>query len=314
MNKEFERSRDKVFAFMESIERDRRLQMEEIQFMNSPKMKMKKLQEEKEKGRRYCLGKVMASMYKNALPLGNDYKVAYGDELQDDMVTFMSDNPMERNYYVTDNFENSPALKRINRSVTELVEAKFEKMENNLEETDASEIKFVPDDELEDNLQKITDDMGIPDVTSTIASNVQVVAKNEIERAKQEKESRENIEKELANDLSITTKESVDNYLELNDLITPHDFKPRLFQGIMIGKTREMMEKYEESSYHGKYPYDAMSYFKESTDYITPTTPVEEAFIESVKEFTKISLLKALKLDTLNFHKTDELASYYSQQ
>lgn len=315
MNKDLQKSRDRVFAFMESVEEDRRIHEDDMKFMNSPEMKMRRLNDEKEKGRKYCIHKILSAMYKNALPLSNDYKVAYGTDLDDEIHNFMSDNPMERDYYVTDTYSNSPVMQKINRNVERLIDEKFEEVENNLEDTKAEDIKFTPDDELNENLQKITDDMGVEDVTNAIASNVQTVAKNEIERAKQEKETRANIEKQLANDLSITTKEAVDEYLELHDLVEKKDFKPRLFQGIMIGKTREMMEKFETGMYVGKFLFNALEgYHSEDNTEIKTSTPMEEAFLESVKEFTKLSLVKALRLEKFLYRDADSLALHYSQQ
>lgn len=309
--KEFIDRRNKVFAFMESIELEREALAEDERFMNSPEMKMKKLNDEKEKGRRYCINKIMTSMYKNALPLSNDYKIAYGDELQGEIQDFISNNPMERDYYVTDTYANSPAMRRINKTVTDLIESKFEDIENNIDSVDSDKIEFKPDEQLDDVIQRISDDMGIDDVTNTINNNVKSVAQNEIERAKNDKETRKDIERQLAENLNITTKEAVDNYLELHDLNSKRDFKPRLFQGIMIGKTRELMEKYECGEYHNKSLFNALETFNHHDR--EDSGPMEEAFVESVKEFTKLSILKSLKLDDMNFYKTDSLASKYSQ-
>lgn len=313
LNKSFVKSRDRVFAFMESIERDRIMAVQDDKFNNSYKMKMMKLNEEKEKCRKYCINSILTSMYKDALPISNDYKVVYGDELKDDIVSFITDNPMKKDYYVTDNYENSPIMKSLNEKVKHLTEKMFEELETNMDETNPDDIKFEPTSELDNSLQKITDDMGVDDVSNVIANNVQIVAKDEIERAKKEKETRADIEKQLANDLSITTKESVDHYLALHDLNTKKDFNPRLFQGIMIGKTKKIAESANNGTHSGKYLFNALESYSshDTSDHVS--TIMEEALLESIKDFTKLSMLKALKLEKLNKYDTSRLAFEYTQ-
>lgn len=318
MNNSYSKSKDRVYAFMNTIDNEDQARKDEVKYYNSVDYKMKRISEEKNRCRDYCFDKIFASLFKNALPLNNDYKVAYGNELDCDMHNFMTtDNPFNKCYYVVDKSCKSPVMKKLNTYIESIVDSTFESVENNVEDIETDAIKFKPTSELDEKLQKITDDMGVDDVSSVISNNVKTIAKEEIERAKAEKEHRANIEKELADNLEITTQEDVENYMELHDINMKRDFQPTLFQGIMINETRKMQCLQESGEYCGKYIYDTLDEFKTEasiSDSVDSCSPMEEAFVESVKEFTKLSILKALKLESFNMYTTRELATKYSEE
>ena len=129
--------------------------------------------------------------------------------------------------------------------------------------------------------------------------------------AKKEKEDINNLEKELANDINVTTKEAVDNILELKGYTESKTFEPTLFQGIMIGKLNEFTKMQESGRFDGEYTFNTL------TEYGLPEndgkSSIEEmAFIESVKEYTKLNILKALKLESFDKYKVSDLANEYA--
>ena len=151
--------------------------------------------------------------------------------------------------------------------------------------------------------------MGIDDLTTVIHDNVKNSVMSEINRAKQEKENIKNLEAELANDMNITSEAAAEKAIARRGFNRTKVFQPSLFQGIMIGMTEKANSIYESSDDNVDYQYEALSEFDYKSD---GASSIEEAaFIESVKEFTKLNIVKAFKLEQFTPRRVNDLASKY---
>ena len=130
--------------------------------------------------------------------------------------------------------------------------------------------------------------------------------KNKLEAKKAE------IEAELANDMNITSEAAAEKAIARRGFNRSKVFQPSLFQGIMIGMTEKANSVYESSDDNVDYQYEALSEFDYKSD---GASSIEEAaFIESVKEFTKLNIVKAFKLEQFTPRRVNDLASKYARK
>ena len=155
-------------------------------------------------------------------------------------------------------------------------------------------------------------------VTDAIRNNVKATAMSEITRAKKEKEELKELESELAQNINLTTEESVRNELELRGFNQTRDYIPTLFEGIMINKLSKLQPAYESGELQSVYLYNVFEEYgrpepvTESGD--VPLASLEDlAFVETVKEYTALSMLKALKLESYSTRDISEMAQAYAE-
>lgn len=87
-----------------------------------------------------------------------------------------------------------------------------------------------------------------------------------------------NLVEELKNDPKITSEAAIDRHLNLKGVNDVKFYQPSLFEGIMINK---------------------LNLIKESGEEVSPEDANKKAFFESMKEFTKLSVLDALYLENV---------------
>ena len=154
-------------------------------------------------------------------------------------------------------------------------------------------------------------DLALDDVTSIIRDNVKSSAISEITRAKKEKQEIQNLENEMTNDMKIKTESAIDDYLELKGVTEKKTFNPTLFQGIMIGKVNELTAMQESGKLQNQPLYNTLVDYGMVNE--TSESSIEEmAFVESVKELTKINLLSALCLEKYSKQDIEDMANEYA--
>lgn len=306
---------NKVMSFMEEVQCAKEEQEQEDAFRNSTNYKLKCLDKCEDDAKTVCLDKIFAKIYKDAVPLSDDYKVAYGDDLDAEFRDFIDKRcPKGMEYYVKEGLrKGSPFAKRVLEAVEDLVNNEYHDKAMNIEDYKADDLVFKTDDDVQKKLDVISQDLQGEEIAQAIQDNVKQTAASEIARAKKEKESMKNLESELANDVNMNSEEKVESALEFYGVTEKKDFKPTLFQGIMIGKMNQIQSQFESGMIENQNLYGSVDLYKESDERTESGSAEEVAFIESVKEYTKLSLIKALKLESFTKRDVEDMAQDYAQ-
>lgn len=316
----FAESENRVLNFMEAVQEQKVMQEEEDTFQQSTDYKLKTLDKCMDSAKDVCLDTIFAQLYKDAVPLNDEYKTAYADDLDTAFKDFMATRcPKGMEYYVKEGLKkNSPFAKKVLEAVDDLVKKEYNDKAMNIEDLKPEELMFHSTDDTQKKLDIIGQDLNVPEIAQAVKDNVKQTALSEITRAKKEKEDMKNIESELANDVNLDTPEKVQEAMELRGIGQTRDYVPSLFNGIMINKLNKITPMYESGQLQDVYTYGALSdYGKESNVTESGDTefasPEELAFIEAVKEYTGLSILKALKLESFDKYRVADLAQEYAQ-
>lgn len=317
----FEDREQKVLSFMEEVQEEILMKEQDEAFLNNEDFKLKKLDDCQKEGKEVCLDKILRSLYKDATPLNDDYKCAHNDALDNTFDTFMAKKcPKGIEFYIREGLKkNSPFAKKVLEAVENLVNDQTNDMGMNIDKIDAKDLVFASNDDLTKKLDVIGSDLNIPEISQAIQNNVKTTAISEINRAKKEKEELKNLENELANDVKVNTPEALESALEYRDLGGSKDYIPTLFEAVMINKLNKIQPKFESGELQDVYLYNTLDEYgkmnevqEKAESAIHFATPEELAFVEAVQEYTAISMLKALKLESFDKYTINDLAQEYA--
>lgn len=317
----FEDRENKVLSFMEQVQEAKVIQEQEDAFMHSTDYKLKTLDKCEKDAREICLDSIFARVYKDAIPLNDDYKQAYMDDLDASFKDFMAVRcPKGIEYYVKEGLrKKSPFAKRVLEAVNNLVDEEMRDKAMNIEDIDPKDLVFNNTNDVQKRLDVIGQDLAVPEISQAIKDNVRQTALSEITRAKAQKEELKNLETELANDVNINTEEAVKEALELRGYGELKDYVPSLFESVLINKLNKLQPAYESGDLQQVYLYGAVADYgkdevtSESGD-VHFASLEELAFVEAVKEFTALSMLKALKLESFTKAQVEDMAQTYAQE
>ncbi len=315
--KNFNESENKVLSFMDQVQRQKEMEQDEENFKNSTDYKLKVLDKNEEEARKHYMHELMHKMYYDAIPLNDDYKRAYHDDIKKDFKRFMDNRcPEGIEFYVKEAIKKKSSFaNKMNVAVEKLVEDEFKPKALSIEDTPTEDLIFNSDTDTQRRLDVVADDLSTQEISQAIKDNVKQSALSEITRAKEEKDKIKEIESELANDINVNNKEAVESALEFRGIGQTKDYTPTLFEGIMISKLNKILPMYESGELQSVYTYGVLKDYKENTEDTSEFASAEElAFIESVKEYTALSLLKALKMESFTKYRVEELAQEYAQQ
>ena len=311
----FQDREQRVFDFMNEVQNELKNKEQEDAFKNSTDYKLKTLNKCEDEAKGVCLDTIFAQIYRNAVPLNDDYKTSQADDLDASFKDFMNKRcPKGIEYYVHEGLKkNNPFAKKVLEAVQALVEDTYNDVAMNIEDHDVSELPFKKTDDINGKLNDICDKMSVPELSEVINNNVKQTAMAEISKAKEEKEKLKQFELDLAKDMSVRTEESVQTAMELAGLKDKRDYEPTLFESIMINKINDLRSKHGDVV-SGVNLYGALSDYGYPANENTNISVEEMAFVESVKEYTAWSVLKALKLESMDKYKVHDLASQYATE
>lgn len=308
---------EKVFNFIDTIDRERQDELADMRFKGSDTYKRRIIDSAKEDAANVCLSKIFEKFYIDAVPLNDDYKCAYHDGLCNDVHKFASDRTDGKSlsYYVGEAIKSgSVPAKRIMESVTKIVDEYYADKEENLESINTEDdLVFKMDDDTEKKLNVINRDLELDDLSQIISDNVRVTAASEIARAKAEKEKVREVERELSNNLAVNSESAIESELELRGMNKRKFYQPSLFEGVMINKMNSVTAESAASTYL----YDTLENYGVTESTVDKfATPEEIAFVESVREYTLLNIAKSLKLESCfgNLSSIRELAMEYAQK
>ena len=304
-----------VLDFMDRVKQKRRDEQKENEFKQSSTYKLRELDKQEKKARCDCTNMVFAKLYRDAVPLSDDYKVAHRDDLDDEIREFISARAPQGDieYYVREAIKKgSKPAKDIQESVDRIVNNFYAEKAMDINKWNVEDLVFRTGEDTQQKINAITQDLALDDVTQIIRDNVKSSAISEITRAKKEKQEIEALENELSNDMKVKTEEAIDYRLALAGLTERKVFNPSLFQGIMIGKVNQLTEMQESGTLESDFLYNTLEDYGMMESTQEPSIE-ERAFVESVKELTKIQLIKTLCMERFKLQDIRDMASEYAQ-
>lgn len=249
-------------------------------------LKMRKLNKECENGKSVCIDHILGRIYKDALPF-NDPKRNCSDEVAaNQMHDYINTRTGGKNseYYIREGIKktNSSTLKNILTESEKIVKKFYSEKASNIGKINVNDLNFNMNDKSED-LDKITKKLELDEVSKIIRDNVEKSINDEIKRSQKEEEYNSSLEDKLSKDPNIVDDTSMESALnKMNVLHEPTVYQPSLFEAIMIGNTT-LMEFSSENA----------------------------VFYESVREYTKLNISKALKLESFSINDIKKLANQY---
>lgn len=309
--------KENVFNFLDEVRAQKEQENRDREFNNTEDYKLKCLNRNQDEAKGICLDMVFSKIYKDALPLNNDYKVAHGDDLDAEMRDFINCRcPKGMSYYVHEGIKKgSESAKKIMDETDKIVNDDYNKKALNIEDYDANDLTFKADDTIVNKIDVMNKKLNLDDLSETIKDNVKTSAISEIQRAKKAENEAKAVEKELADNINIKTEAQIDEALELRGMNVKKDFEPSLFQGIMIGKLNKLQQMNESGMLKPVCIYNTLEEFglpEPKTDGVHYATVEEQAFVETVKEYTKLNIIKALKLERFNINDIKNMAYDYA--
>ena len=304
-----------VLDFMDRVKQKRRDEQKENEFKQSSTYKLRELDKQEKKARCDCTNMIFAKLYRDAVPLSDDYKVAHRDDLDNEIREFISARAPQGDieYYVREAIKKgSKPAKDIQESVDRVVNNFYAEKAMDINKWNVEDLVFRTGEDTQQKINAITQDLALDDVTQIIRDNVKSSAISEITRAKKEKQEIEELENELSNDMKVKTEEAIDYRLALAGLTERKVFNPSLFQGIMIGKVNQLTKMQESGTLGSDFLYNTLEDYGMMESTQEPSIE-ERAFVESVKELTKIQLIKTLCMERFNLQDIRDMALDYAQ-
>lgn len=303
----------RLLDFIDNIENEERNKKAESDFKNSDTYKLRMIDKSRDEAKKEYLTKVLSDTYRDAIPLNDEYKVAYKDDIDKCFRDFLNERcPQGVEYYIKEAIKkNSGFAKKVLEAVNHLVDEKYNKLSLKLEEVTDEDLVFNNDKDEQKKVNVVGRELNTDEVASIVKDNVKQTAVSEIQRAKEEKEKLQAVEDELANDVKMNTPQKVEEAMRLKGLGQGY-YKPSLFNGIMISNMNKIQAKMESGDNYEYSTYNALKDYPMTLN--ESATPQELAFIESVKEYTGYALVKALKLESFDMYKINNLAQSYAQR
>jgi SpoVK/Ycf46/Vps4 family AAA+-type ATPase len=134
-----------------------------------------------------------------------------------------------------------------------------------------------------DGIDKITKKLEFDDIADIIHDNVQKAVQGEVDKAKREDDYNQKIEDSLVNDPSVIDDTSMESAMgKMNVVKQPTIYQPSLFEAIMLGNKTQFQE-----------------------------SAMDEVFTETIHEYTKLNMTKALKLEKFDLQSVRNMANSY---
>lgn len=312
----FEDSKKGIYDFIDKVKEKKREKMEEERFKNSSQYKLRELEKQEKKAKCDCINMIISKIFNDAVPLNDDYKVSHREDMDEEIRKFIRARAKNGDveYYIKEAIKRgSKPAKDIQESADTLVENFYTEKSVNINKWNVEDLVFRTGDDTQEKINAITQDLGLDDVTQIIRDNVKSSAISEITRAKKEKQDIEKLENELVNDMRVQSEEAIDDRLSLEGFTERKFFNPTLFQGIMIGKMNELSHLQESGNLGSDYLYNTLEdYGMREEEGVAPSIE-ERAFVESVKELTKIQLLKSLRFENFSKQRIADMAHDYAE-
>ena len=291
--------RSKVINFINEVRNQEVQMMQENALKSSIGYKRTVLRKEKGIALETCYEKIFSDLYMESLPLSDEYKNAYGSDLKSDFKTFMKDyyNGKSFTEIVTESVKSGNSImNRLSKNVERFVDKEFMAKEAKLDDI----------------------------VSKVVKNNVKNTIKGELNATKKQKEDTKAFEDSLVKDNNVKTESSLMSAIMKSGrrefMESGRVYQPSLFESILIAKQKEPVKNISvknplkvcglvmETASVGE--DDVMT---EDGNEIENVNEKESIMVESVKTFTALNILKALRMESFTPNKTKLIAAKYAR-
>lgn len=286
MNNELDARQSLVQNFIDKVNSERSAIAQKNEFESSPDVKFRKLDGEYNKSKSVCINHILGKIMRGALPFDDPHKNCSDDQAASEVNDFISARTNGRNseYYVREAIKKNGS-KCLNQILTEAnrISKKFytEKAQN-INTINIKDLNFDPN-QYTDDFNRSLRNIDAEELSDIIASNVKQALNDESDKIKRENDYSKMIEDKLAQDDSVVDDASMESAMsKLNVNTQPTFYQPSLFEGIILGKTKHMTE-----------------------------SSMDEIMSEAILEYTKLSMVKALRLERFTLESVKDLANSY---
>ena len=280
---------DRESTFLDFIDKynDDKIKSEGFRHIQSdPIIQRRKLNLEYEKGKSICLDAILGKIYKDALPFDDPQKNCSCDTAKNIMHDYVDKRTDGKGseWYIREAIRrtNSSTLKAMINEAESMMKEFYQEKSKDIGRINIKDLDFhinISDDQMD----KITKRMDLDDISEIIQKNVQQTIQDEVDKSKREAEYAKEIEDNLADDIDVQDDASMESAIEKMNIVRhPTIYQPSLFEAIM---TRNA------------------SIYKESTN--------ENILSETIHEYTKLNISKALMLERFTLSDIKKMASDY---
>ena len=276
-----------VMDFINARNKEQRAHDSLDKLNNSFDVRCRIAKDEKQKCPGVIIDRILGKIYKDALPFEEPSHNMSDDDADDEIKNFIAQRTNGKNseYYVREALKKNSNNKLLNKILTEsqrLCKEYYSETAKDIATIDIKSLMYNPNDHM-DEISDTLDNLDAEGLSELIANNVKQALDAEAERANREAEYNKSVEDSLTNDTSVTDTEAMESALhKMRPLNFPKVYQPSLMESVLI--------------------HMANSH---------PNSSKEEIFAEATKEYTKLSLVKALKLENFNLLSTRALANSY---
>ena len=287
MNETNNHQEAEVLSFIDNLNKLKEQEQVVSQRNASKEMKLRKINSEAEKGRSYCIDSILGKIYKDALPFEDPQRNCSNDTARCTMHDFIAKRCDGKNteYYVREALKKtgSPTLKTMMDGVNNIVREFCLESSKNIGTIKIEDLNFNVN-KYDDQLNRIAKNMDADEISDIIQNNVAKTINDESLRAENEEKYRQSIEDKLTKDETVTDDASMEAAIEkmVPMYKQPKVYQPSLFEAITVGKANMMKE-----------------------------SAMDEVLQESVREFTKLNVVKALALEKFDLTKVKDMAYHY---
>ena len=287
MNNKIDDRESRVLDFINARNKEINTANQNDKLFNSPEMKMRRLKKECDDGKSVFIDTVFAKLYKDTLPFNDPKKNCSEDDLRDEIHDFISNRTNGRNseYYVREAIKknNSSILKALLTEAENSTKKFFKETSKDIGRINVSDLNYNKNIDNED-IDKITKKMELDEIAEIIQNNVQKAIEDETNKVKREDKFNQQIEDMLTDNMDVQDDASMESVMQkMNIVKQPTVYQPSLFEAIMIGNTKHVNE----------------------------SASMDDVFNETVEEYTKLNIVKALKLESFNLDSIKKLANSY---
>ena len=279
-------------TFLSELKKREEQEMLQQQYKETPNYKLAVINDARNEGLENCAAGVICKIYRDALPVSDEYRNGYQTELDNSLIeTIKAEQPKGVYTFLSDcAVKGSKPAQLLCEAVKEEVESKCAKFYEDFDEIDPDEIELGPDSEsIQDAIEKVNTKMDYDQISDVIENNVKQTVQREIQIQKEEDEKIKALEDELSGDENVQTESAIEAAL-MREGMSRHQYQPSLFNGIMIGKVKEYTEDGDLDDEHVQ----------------------KKAFFESVKEYTKFELFSTMNMKHFNQAQLNDLANRYA--
>ena len=242
-------SKSETLDFMDALRAQERRSNAFDNIGSLPEVKARKLADTKDKAVTMCLDNILQKVYTNAIPC--DIACKQPSDVKDldvELRKYIAKRTggQDSQYYVREGLKKTknPALKRLIESVESIIRDIYFEKTVRPETITEEDLGFKITPEIENKLDEVIRSNNLDDLSERIKTNVKTATQAEIDSAKKEKEERQQLEDEFANDESIKTESDLSAALmsrgyRTNDVKV---YNPSLFEGILMNKFSKISE------------------------------------------------------------------------